>query len=322
MYCTMALRISLIACTLALCSTDAQSDEGPTSEWRYYGGDEGGSRYSRLTQINKTNVATLKVVWEFHTGDVSDGSNGRRKSAFETTPIVVEGTMYLTTPFNRVIALNPETGVAKWSFDPKIDLGGPYSEGLINRGVTPWTDAARASGTCRQRIFLATIDARLFALDAATGQPCVDFGSGGSVDLTRGIPNIKRRGEYQETSPPAVAGDLVIVGSSVADNDRVDCPSGVVRAFDARTGKLRWSWQPLPESISPTGAGNAWAMISVDAERELVFIPTGSASPDYHGMKRPGDNKWANSVVALSAKTGELVWGFQLVHHDLWEYDT
>ena len=169
---------------------------------------------------------------------------------------------------------------------------------------------------------LASIDARLFALDAANGRPCVDFGSGGQVDLRDGIPNIKRRGEYQETSPPAVAGDFVIVGSSVADNDRVDCPSGVVRAFDARTGMLRWSWEPLPESISPTGAGNAWAMISVDAERELVFVPTGSASPDYHGMKRPGDNKWANSVVALSAKTGELVWGFQLVHHDLWDYDT
>jgi len=323
MYCTTALRTSLIACTLALCSTGARPDDGPTSEWPHYGGDQGGSRYSQLTQINKANVADLKVAWEYHTGDVSDGSKGRRRSAFETTPIVVDGTMYLTTPFNRVIALEPETGVEKWSFDPKIDLDGPYSEGLINRGVTLWTDATMVpGGDCRQRIFLATIDARLFALDAANGRPCVEFGSGGQVDLASGIPNIQRRGEYQETSPPAVAGDLIIVGSSVADNDRVDCPSGVVRAFDARTGKLRWSWQPLPESIAPTGAGNAWAMISVDALRELVFIPTGSASPDYHGMKRPGDNKWANSVVALSAKTGELVWGFQLVHHDLWDYDT
>ena len=270
MYCTMALRIWFIACTLALCSTDARPDDGTTSEWPYYGGDEGGSRYSRLTQITKANVAALKIAWEFHTGDVSDGSTGRRKSAFETTPIVVDGTMYLTTPFNRVIALEPETGVEKWSFDPKIDLGGPYSEGLINRGVTLWSDATKApGGDCRQRIFLASIDARLFALDAANGRPCVDFGSGGQVDLASGIPNIRRRGEYEETSPPAVAGDLVIVGSSVADNDRVDCPSGVVRAFDARTGKLRWSWQPLPESISPTGAGNAWAMISVDAAREL-----------------------------------------------------
>jgi quinoprotein glucose dehydrogenase len=186
-----------------------------------------------------------------------------------------------------------------------------------------WTDPGRAEGEpCRRRIFLATIDARLFALDAATGAPCGDFGTEGQVDLTRGIANITRRGEYEETSAPAVAGDLVIVGSSIADNDRVASPSGIVRAFDARSGELRWSWNPIPEDIAPTGAGNAWSTISVDRQRDLVFVPTTSASPDYHGLKRPGDNKWADSVVALSAKTGALVWGFQLVHHDLWDYDT
>jgi quinoprotein glucose dehydrogenase len=231
--------------------------------------------------------------------------------------------MYLSTPFNRIVALDPETGREKWSFDPKIDQQAPYSEGLINRGVTLWTDSAATGGAaCGRRIFLATIDARLFAVDAATGHPCPDFGARGQVDLAQGIPNIRRPGEYQETSAPAVAADLVIVGSSIADNDRVDSPSGVVRAFDARTGKLRWSWNPIPDSLAPTGAGNAWSTISVDAERGLVFVPTGAASPDYHGFKRPGDNKWANAVVALSAKTGELVWGFQLVHHDLWDYDT
>ena len=176
--------------------------------------------------------------------------------------------------------------------------------------------------TCRQRIFLATIDARLFALDALTGNPCSDFGAAGQIDLKQGIANITRAGEYEETSAPAVIDDLVIVGSSIADNDRVDIPDGRVRAFDARSGALRWSWHPLQSEIAPTGAGNVWSTISVDAQRKLVFLPTGSASPDYHGLKRPGDNKWANSVVALSAKTGELVWGFQLVHHDLWDYDT
>jgi quinoprotein glucose dehydrogenase len=155
-----------------------------------------------------------------------------------------------------------------------------------------------------------------------TGRPCSDFGAGGQIDLTAGIPNISRRGEYQETSAPAVAAGLVVVGSSIADNDRVDSPSGAVRAFDARTGKLQWTWNPIPVSLAPTGAGNAWSTISVDAERELVFVPTGAASPDYHGFRRPGDNRWANAVVALSAKTGELMWGFQLVHHDLWDYDT
>jgi len=297
--------------------------DGTIAEWPYYGGDAGGSRYSTLTQIDKRNVAELKLAWEYHTGDISDGSDNRRKSEFETTPIVAAGTMYLTTPVNRVVALDPETGREKWSFDPKIDLHAPYSEGLVNRGVASWIDAARAEGdVCRRRIFLATIDARLFALDAATGTPCGDFGAGGQIDLSRGIANITRRGEYEETSAPAIAGDLVIVGSSIADNDRVDSPSGVVRAFDVRTGAMRWSWNPIPESIAPTGAGNAWSTISVDIGRGLVLVPTTSPSPDYHGFKRPGDNKWADSVVALSAKTGEMVWGFQLVHHDLWDYDT
>jgi quinoprotein glucose dehydrogenase len=193
------------------------------ADWPSYAGDAGGSRYSPLAQIDKSNVAELKVAWEYHTGDVSDGGDGRRKSAFEATPIVADGSMYLSTPFNRVVALDPETGRETWSFDPKIDLRGPYSEGLINRGVTLWTDPGRAEGdACRRRIFLATIDARLFALDAATGRPCNDFGSAGQIDLTRGIANITRRGEYEETSAPAVADDLVIVGSGIADNDRVD----------------------------------------------------------------------------------------------------
>jgi quinoprotein glucose dehydrogenase len=300
----------------------AETPAGVAGNWAFYGGDAGGSRYSALAQINKTNVTKLKPVWEIHTGDVSDGSDGRPKSEFEATPIVVAGTMFLSTPFNRVLALDPETGAERWSFDPKIDLHQHYSEGLMNRGVTFWSDPDGTSEDCHQRIFLATIDARLFALDAATGHPCIDFGTRGQIDLREGIANIKRRGEYEETSAPAVINDLVVVGSSIADNDRVDSPDGVVRAFDARSGKLRWSWHPIEAALAPTGAGNVWSTISVDDQRGLVFLPTGSASPDYHGFKRPGDNKWANSVVALSAKTGELVWGFQLVHHDLWDYDT
>jgi quinoprotein glucose dehydrogenase len=313
---------ALASCNLVpVHSPDLQ--EGPVGEWRHYGGDAGGRRYSALAQIDRSNVAELQVAWEYHTGDVSDGTAGRPKSAFETTPIVVDDTMYLTTPFNRVVALDPETGREKWAFDPKIDLSAHYSEGLINRGVSFWSDAGKTpGGVCRRRIFLATIDARLFAIDAETGRSCADFGEGGEVDLTQGIANIARRGEYEETSAPALAGDLVIVGSGIADNDRVDSPSGRVRAFDARSGKLRWSWDPIPPALAPTGAGNAWSTISVDAARGVVYVPTTSASPDYHGFQRPGDNKWADSVVALSAKTGELLWGFQLVHHDLWDYDT
>src|SRR5579862_3201458 len=317
----LASALLLASCSGVQLSTPG-SEEVSIANWPYYGGDAGGGRYSKLGQINKSNVASLRIAWEYHTGDVSNGSGNRRKSAFETTPIVANGTMYFTTPFNRVVALDPETGTEKWSFDPKIDLDAPYSEGLINRGVALWSDSRPTVNACRLRIFLATIDARLFALDAATGQPCRDFGSAGQINLTQGVANITRLGEYEETSAPAIAGDLVIVGSSIADNDRVNSPSGIVRAFDARTGEMRWRWNPIPDELSPTGAGNAWSTISVDIEHGVVVVPTTSPSPDYHGMKRPGDNKWADSVVALSAKTGELIWGFQLVHHDLWDYDT
>jgi quinoprotein glucose dehydrogenase len=320
----MRMPVFAAACLMAATSPLAAGEiPGMAGNWPFYAGDAGGSRYSPLDQIDTANVSQLKPAWEIHTGDFSDGTDGRPKSEFETTPIVVAGTMFLTTPFNRVLALNPETGREKWNFDPKIDLHLHYSEGLVNRGVAFWSDPEGADdGACHQRIFLATIDARLFALDSATGQPCADFGNAGQIDLRDGIANITRRGEYEETSAPAVIGDLVIVGSSIADNDRVDSPDGAVRAFDARSGALRWSWHPIQASLAPTGAGNVWSTISVDAARGLVFLPTGSASPDYHGFKRPGDNKWANSVVALSAKSGELVWGFQLVHHDLWDYDT
>jgi quinoprotein glucose dehydrogenase len=278
----MRLVVLAIAFVFSSCTeVPGRLMDGSIASWPFYGGDAGGTRYSLLTQINRGNVAELRIAWEYHTGDVSDGSGDRRKSAFEATPIVVDGTMYLSTPFNRVIALDPETGSERWTFDPKIDLGAPYSEGLINRGVALWSDAGTTDGgTCHRRIFLATIDARLFAIDAMTGRPCADFGEGGQIDLTRGIANIIRRGEYEETSAPAIAGDLVIVGSGIADNDRVDSPSGEVRAFDARTGKLRWSWNPISESIAPTGAGNAWSAISVDAEREMVFIPTTRTNPE------------------------------------------
>jgi quinoprotein glucose dehydrogenase len=296
---------------------------GPIADWPVYGGDAGGTRYSPLAEINKGNVGALTLAWEYHTGDVTGEGGLGAKREFEATPIVADDTMYLSTPFNRVVALDPETGAQKWAFDPQIDLRTSYSEGLLNRGVALWRDSRGSDGeACHRRIFIATIDARLVAIDSQTGRRCESFGLRGEIDLKQGIANIRRRGEFEETSAPAIVGDLVVVGSSIADNDRVDSPNGAVRAVDARTGERRWRREPIPESLAPTGAGNAWSAISVDAERHLVFVPTGAASPDYHGFKRPGDNKWANSVVALSAETGKLVWGFQLVHHDLWDYDT
>jgi quinoprotein glucose dehydrogenase len=297
-------------------------------DWPCYGHDEGGMRFSPLTQIDRSNVAGLAVAWTFHTGDISDGKGRLKRSGFETTPIVVDGRLYLTTPFNRIIALDAETGKQVWTYNPKTELTWNFGDGLINRGVAIWSERVTTGGKAKQRkrIFEATLDARLIALDADTGAPCQDFGNKGQVSL-RDVPRYIR-GQYHMTSPPAIVDDLVVVGSAIDDNSRVDMPSGVVRAFDARTGALRWSWNPLPNTAPPgtsgkwiTGAANAWSIMAVDSERHLVFVPTGSASPDYYGGLRPGDNRWANSIVALRSTTGELAWGFQLVHHDLWDYD-
>ncbi len=315
---------------MAFARTAACGQVSGDAEWPTYGNDPGGMRYSPLSLINRENVSKLKVAWIFHTGDISDGSRDRRRSGFEATPILVDGTLYFTTAFNRVIALFPETGKQRWAYDPKIDLTLDYGDGLVNRGVATWLDPTRSLGQpCHRRIYEATLDARLVSVDAATGKPCFDFGEYGQVSL-RDVPGY-RAGWYHMTSPPAVIDDLVVVGSAIDDNQRIAMPAGVVRAFDARTGALRWNWDPIPISDNAsrsnqterqTGAANAWSIMAVDLQRDLIFIPTGSASPDYYGGLRPGDNKWANSVVALHAKTGEIAWGFQLVHHDLWDYDT
>ncbi|HEX4541937.1 MAG TPA: pyrroloquinoline quinone-dependent dehydrogenase [Candidatus Acidoferrum sp.] len=328
--------VSEIACLLATCAIvvwgASSAGENQGDSWPYYGHDAGGMRFSPLTQINRDNVAQLKAAWTFHTNDISEGQGRRKRSGFETTPLFVDGTLYLTTAFNRIVALDPETGKQRWAYDPKIDLDGDYGDGLVNRGVATWLDPASGKDKpCRRRIFESMQDARLVAVDAVTGAPCADFGTDGEVSL-RDVQQYDA-GWYHMTSPPAVIDDLVIVGSAIDDNHRVDMARGVVRAFDAHSGALRWSWDPLPANPSAaiaegksktwrSGAGNAWSIMAVDAQRDLLFVPTGSASPDYYGGLRPGDDKWANSVVALRGKTGELVWGFQLVHHDLWDFDS
>jgi quinoprotein glucose dehydrogenase len=289
----------------------------PDAQWTSYGRDPGGTKYSPLKKIDRTNVAGLRVAWMFHSGDMYTPApgHGGRKSAFETTPLFVDGVLYVTTAFGRVIALNPDTGRQKWTYDPKTDVAAGWGD-FANRGVATWAD----DRSKRRRIYVATIDTRLICLDSETGKPCADFGTAGIVDLRVGLRNAPHfKSEYEETSPPAVVNDLVVVGSAVADNVYTDAASGEVRAFDARTGALRWTWDPMPGQ--KTGAANAWSIISVDPQRNLVFIPTGSASPDYYGGERPGDNLYADSVVALRADTGERVWHFQTVHHDLWDYD-
>ncbi len=293
--------------------------------WSHYGGDAGGMRYSPATQIDRSNVARLQVAWTYRTGALDAKTGLIRKAAFEATPILVEGRLYLSTPYDHVIALDPGTGKRLWEYDPGVDLSRDYSE-VTSRGVSAWLDRkARRGFPCRLRIFIGTLDGRLIALDGQTGRPCAGFGTQGVVDLNRGAATrTEWTGGYQVTSAPAIAGDLVITGSSIADNWRVDTGRGIVRAFDARTGEFRWTWDPVPwaETTKPrTGAANAWSTISVDATRDLVFVPTSSPAPDYFGGIRKGDDKWANSVVALRASTGAFVWGFQVVHHDLWDYD-
>jgi quinoprotein glucose dehydrogenase len=301
-------------------------------EWPAYGHDAGGSKFSPASQITRDNVKNLRPLWIYRTGDFSRGDATGRD---ETTPLYVDGMLFASTTFGGVRALDAETGREIWSFDSELDLSGDYGD-FTNRGVSTWLDPTRAEGApCRRRIYVTPVDARLIALDARTGEPCRDFGQHGQIDLSRGILNQPEfKGEFAVTSPPAIIGGLVIVGSAVSDNRRTTAPSGAVRAFDARTGALRWSWDPVPRdsaqsgydtwhgtSAHQTGAANAWSIISADSARDLIFVPTGSASPDFFGGERLGQNLFANSVIALQASTGKMVWHFQVVHHDLWDYD-
>jgi len=320
-----------VALPAGLLAAPAASQERPPVEWREYGGDAGGSRYSPLADITPQNVARLEVAWTYRHGDVSDGQGAwKATSAFELTPILVEGTLYGCTPMNKVFALDPETGAERWTWDAKLDPSGRYGNQLICRGVATWADAARPAGeACVRRIFTATNDARLVALDAASGRPCADFGSGGAVNLKgRQVGEERWLGEYQVTSAPTVVGDLVVVGSAVSDNQRTDAPSGVVRAWDARSGALRWAWDLAPPGHPrPEGGGyvpgtpNVWAPMSADPERDLLFVPTGNPAPDYYRGGLGDIDYYGSSVVALRASTGQVVWRFQTVHHDLWDYD-
>ncbi|MGH9422319.1 MAG: PQQ-binding-like beta-propeller repeat protein, partial [Thermoanaerobaculia bacterium] len=271
----------------AACKTTTSS-----VDWPAYS-NAGGTRYSPLTEIDRTTVARLQVAWTYHTGEATFDTDAEKKSTFEATPIVVDGTLYISTGFNKVIALDAASGKERWTFDPHIDRDGDYSE-VTSRGVSYW-----AKG---KRIFEGTIDARLIALDATTGKLATEFGTGGIVDLKNGIAH-PRKGDYQVTSPPAIIGDLVVIGSSIGDNGAAELERGVVRAYDARTGTLRWTFDPMAHE-QHTGAANAWAVITADPESGMVFVPTSSPSPDYYGGLRLGKNEFANSIVALRADTG------------------
>jgi quinoprotein glucose dehydrogenase len=329
-----AMRIFLAAAGLAAVlatGAAAQTDD----EWAAYGRDPGGGRFSPLAQITPANVSRLAVAWTYSTGEAREEMRTRASTSFEATPLVVDGTMYLSTPLGRVIALDPATGAERWVFDPKVDRSVTYGD-FTSRGVSTWVDPrAGETDACRRRIVVATIDARLISLDARDGTPCAGFGEGGTVDLRRGLrTGPHEAAEYEMTSPPAVVNGMLVVGSAIADNSRTDAASGEVRGFDARTGAPRWTFHTVPQDPADpayaswrgpeahrTGGANAWSVIAADPARDLVFVPTGAASPDYFGGARLGDNRYANSLVALRAATGAVVWHFQTVHHDLWDYD-
>lgn len=296
--------------------------------WTAYGGDERGTRYSTSQQITPENVTSLEVAWSFSTGDQSKRSAivlGRM--APESTPIIVGDSLVFCTAVNELIALHPATGELKWRFDPQINLDQRPANQFVCRGI-----AQREGRDGQTTIYMGTNDGRVVAVNAETGEPQSTFGENGIVALDIGT-DLLWPGEFQITSPPVVAGDLIVVGSAIGDNARVAAPSGAVRAYDAETGELRWMFDPIPRTQTASNAGdwqdgipteghaNAWAPMSVDRERELIFVPTSSPSPDFYGGLRPGDNRYSNSVVALEFQTGEVRWAYQTVHHDVWDYD-
>ena len=294
----------------------------PAFAWEHWGGDRGGSRFSPLDQITPDNVGNLVRAWEFRTGDLEvRPPEVMKRTKFQATPLLVEDSLIFCSPFNEVIALDPGSGAQKWRYDPKVATNQRPANRYNCRGVAYWVDdKAAANADCRARIFMGTNDVRVIALDARTGVPCADFGGGGEVTLDIGM-KLEWPGEFQITSAPVVSRGVVVVGSAIADNRRVDAPLGAVRGFDAHTGRLRWSFDPLLHDGVAAGHANVWAPMSADEERGLVFLPTSSPSSDFWGGRRPGNNAHANSVVALRVETGELVWSFQTVHHDVWDYD-
>jgi quinoprotein glucose dehydrogenase len=310
----------------------AAAADKPAVEWPVWGGDAGAAHYSPLADVNPANVAKLRQAWVWKTGETELADYSTRPGMFENTPVLLDGVLYVTTPYNRVVALRPETGAEIWSYDPKSYVDGqpPNGTGYVHRGIALWRDARDRS---QMRIFLNT-RYRLIALDARTGKPVNSFGDNGIVDLSQGLVWQINKLHYTETSPPVVYKDLVIVGNGVGDrlmykND----PPGDVRAFDARTGKRVWTFHTIPQagefgndtwgadSWKFTGHTNVWAPMSLDEQRGLLYLPVSTPSNDFYGGNRPGNNLFGESLVCLDANTGARKWHFQIVHHGLWDYD-
>lgn len=298
---------------------------GPVDDWPSVGGALGGTRYSENDQIDRANVVRLEEAWRFESGDVTQATS------LQVTPILVEDALVFCTPRSQVVSVDAETGEERWRFDAQPDLAGIYNP--LCRGVAQGRVDVAEGEVCASRIYLGTLDARLIALDAANGRPCPAFGDGGTVNLLEGIGET-RDGEYYMTSPPTVVAGRVVTGAWVTDGQRVDAPGGVVRGWDAETGALAWAWDPVPEGADPVtaaevaegatytrGTANAWSMLSGDEALGRVYVPMGNAAPDHYGGERHGLGRYSSAVVALDARTGELLWDFKTVYHDVWDYD-
>lgn len=333
---------------MSLCAIlPAQAQDSPDG-WPVWGRDAAGTRFSPLRDITRENVGELRVAWEYRTGDSSELKSGTPPSSFLATPVLHDNTLYFCSGLSRAFAVDAETGQERWVFDSHSRSKSPWTAKC--RGVALWQDRATlardvASGgsrdagniPCRTRVFMGTLDGRLIALDADTGNACEEFGEHGVIDLHQGMGDVPD-GEMAMTSPPVVINDLVVQGAMIMDNQRVNSPGGVIRAWDARTGELRWAFDPVPPGApSPEALGsppsqryhfgtpNSWGISSADEKRNLVFLPFGSPGIDFIGGHRKQHgfdlSYYANSVVALNALNGEVVWHFQTVHHDLWDYD-
>jgi quinoprotein glucose dehydrogenase len=300
----------------------AASGPDGSGEWPHYGNVIGGTRFSPLTQINQGNVAKLAPAWTYRTGVIPGKGAGMGS---QVTPLMVNDTVYICTPNNIVVALDPESGARRWQFDPKVTL----PPAGTCRGVSYFATEG-ATGECAKRIVTATVDARLMAIDADTGKPCSTFGENGAVDLKKGLGEVLS-GYYYVTSAPAIVRGKVVIGGWVTDGQFVGEPSGVIRAFDVLTGKFAWAWdmdrpgqhgEPGPGETYSRGTPNSWGTMSGDEALGLVYLPTGNSTPDYWGAHRsPGSEKYGTSVVALDIETGVPRWSFQIVHHDVWDYD-
>ncbi|HEY2930814.1 MAG TPA: pyrroloquinoline quinone-dependent dehydrogenase [Acidobacteriota bacterium] len=314
--------------------TFAAAPSIPDGEWRFYGHDSGGARFSPLKQINTSNVSNLRRAWTYHMGELQrlpNASPDREPPAFECTPLMVDNALYISTPSGRVIALDAENGTKIWQFDSQKSSAPDSTSRRYHqhRGVSFWS--GRVNGRQESRVLFGTLDGRLIALSAKTGTPCPDFGEGGSVQLRSPDPRWSAA-LFAITSAPAIYQDLVITGSRLQERPSLG-PSGAVHAFDVRTGKQAWVFNTVPKPDEPghetwtedawrdRSGTNVWSTISVDEQRGLLFLPVGSPAEDFRGDDRRGANLFGDSLVVLNARTGKLVWHYQMVHHDLWDYD-